>query len=183
MQIGNGTVEQTTTLHDNLEFLEKQDVAAGESAAKDNWAYRLKGPDGYVIFIQAGTQFSPEFRDSNGEKLDSGTRVMLQKCNRQGDPLSEYLINELLGRYDYERMRTDPDYQRKTQRDLMVDEREIAKIFVEIPDGANGFSAEQSNLLIGDDTSDFGTPVEIVDHDNMTAEESAAVKAANQRGN
>lgn len=174
--------EVEITLHDSLEFVEKQDVPAGEAPTKDNWAYRIKGPEGYVIFVQAMTVFAPEFRDSNGDPLDPSTRVRFQKCDRQGNPLSEYLLSELLGRFDYEKMRTDPDYFRKTTRDLFIDEREIAKIFVEIPAGANGFSADHSRLTIGDDTSDFGTPVEIVNHENLSGQESAAVKAASQRG-
>jgi hypothetical protein len=182
MQIGQSAVEQEETIRDGLDFVNKQDVTAGETPAKDNWAYEIKGPDGYVIFFQAGSQFSPEFRDSNGDPLDDSTRVMLQKCDRQGNPMSDYLINELLGRFRYDKMRTDPDYQRKLQKDLMLDEREIAKIFVEIPSNGNDFAASQSNLLIGDDTSDFGVPVEIVNHDDLSAQESEVVKAASQRG-
>lgn len=174
-------VEQELTIHDDLGFVEKQDVAAGSSSTKDNWAYRLKGPEGYVVFIQAATEFAPEFRDSNGDPIDASARIKLVKCNKQGDPLSEFIISELAGRFNYEEFRTDPDYFRRTDRDLMLDEREIAKIFVEIPSGANDFSASDSRLTIGDDTSDFGTPAEIIEHDQLSAEETAAVKAANQR--
>ena len=183
MNIGTGSVEESTTLHDGLDFVESQDVQAGQSPTTDNYAYRIKGPDGYVIFAPAGAQIAPEFRSPDGSKLDSSTRVTFQKCDRQGNPLSEYLLNELLGRFRYDKMRTDPEYQRRLQRDLMLDEREIAKIFVEIPAGADDFSAEQSNLLIGDDTSSFGTPVEIVEHDDLTGKESAAIKSASQGGN
>jgi hypothetical protein len=182
MRIGGGSVEQETTLYDDLHFLEKQDVAAGDKPAKDNYAYKLEGPEDYVVFVGAGTPVAPEFRDANGNKLDGSTRVIFQKCNKQGNPLSEYVLNELLSRWDYEKMRTDPDYQRKTRRDLMLDEREIAKIFLDIPDTAEGFSAANSNLLIGDDTSDFGVPVEIIEIDDLSPEEEAAVRAASQRG-
>lgn len=179
---GSTGVEQATTLHDGHKFVEKQAVTAGDAPAKDNWAYKIKGPDGYVIFVERGTQISPEFRDANGDKLDGSTRVLFQKCDRQGNPLSEYVINELLSRWNYEKMRTDPDYQRKTQKDLMLDEREIAKIFLDIPAGATDFDPAQSNLLVGDDTSDFGTPVEIIDHSDLSEQETQAVKAASQRG-
>ena len=175
-------VEQEITLHDGLQFVESQDVPAGASTTRDNWAYRITGPEGYIIFVQARTIFAPEFRDSSGDPLDDSTRVIFQKCDKQGNPLSEFVLEDLLGGWDYERMRTDPDYFRKTTRDLMLDEREIAKIFVDIPSGSNDFSADQSRLTVGDDTSDFGTPVEIVDHDELTAEESAAVKRANTTG-
>lgn len=183
MQIEDSTVEQEETLRDTLDFVETQDVPAGESVSKDNWAYKIKAPEGYVIFIQEGTQFAPEFRDSNGDKLDDSTRVIFQKCDRQGNPTAEFLINEQVGRYDYEKMRTDPDFQRYTSRDLMLDEREIAKVWVEIPSGATGFAADQSNLMVGDDTSAFGVPVEIIDHDDLSSTETQAVKAASQRGN
>jgi len=182
MQIGGTAVEKEITIHDDLGFVEKQDVAAGESPAKDNWAYRLKGPEGYVVFVQAGTLFAPEFRDADGNKLDGSTRVIWQKCDKQGNPISEYLLNELLNRWNYEKMRTDPDFFRKTSRDLMLDEREIAKIFLEIPDGANGFSAADSRITVGDDTSDYNKPVEIIDHDDLSGTETQAVKTASQRG-
>jgi len=175
-------VEQEITLHDDLEFIDKQDVAAGVSPTKDNWAYRIEGPEGYVVFVQAATVFAPEFRDASGDPLDSSTRVRFQKCDKQGNPLSEYVLSELIDRFNYAKMRQDPDYFRKTRRDLLLDEREIAKIFVEIPSGATAFSASESRLTIGDDTSDFGTPVEIVNHDDLNGQESAAVKAASQRG-
>ena len=182
MQIGSTAVEKEISLHDGHPFIEKQDVAAGESASKDNWAYKIKGPEGYVIFVVAGTVFAPEFRDSNGDPLDDSTRVIWQKCDKQGNPISEFVINELLGRFNFEKMRNDPDYFRKTQRDLMLDEREIAKIYAEIPSGATGFNAAQSRLTVGDDTSDFAEPVEIIDHDDMSSQETQAVKAASQRG-
>lgn len=182
MQVGASRVEQEITLHDDLEFVEKQDVAAGASTTRDNWAYRLEGPENHVIFVQAGTVVAPEFRDDDGNPLDDSTRVVIQKCDKQGNPLSEYVLEELLGRFNFETMRTDPDYFRKTRRDMMIDEREIIKIFVEIPEGASDFSAEESRLTIGDTTSDYGTPVEIMEHDDLSGEESAAVKAASQRG-
>lgn len=182
MQIGGTAVEQEITLHDDLAFVSKQDVTAGDAPAKDNWAYKLEGPEGYVVFVSAGTEFAPEFRDANGNKIDSSSRVIFQKCDKQGNPISEYVLNELLGRFNYEKMRNDPDYFRRTKRDLMLDEREIAKIFVDIPSGTANFSASDSRLTVGDDTSDFGTPVEIIDHDNLSNQESQAVKTASQRG-
>lgn len=182
METGTTGVEQEITLHDRLDFVEKQDVEAGTTPTRDNWAYRIRGPEGYVVFVQQQTVFAPEFVDENGDPLDDSTRIKFQKCDKQGNPLSEYVLSELLGRFNFTKMRTDPDYFRKTRRSLVLDEREIAKIFVEIPEGAHGFSAEHSRLTIGDDTSDFGTPVEIMDHDDLTAEETAAVKRASQMG-
>lgn len=183
MQIGGRGVEQEITLDDTKDQLvEAQDVPAGETPAKDNWAYRIEAPDGRIIFAPAGVPFAPELRDANGNKLDGSTRVLFQKCDSQGNPLSEYIINVLLNRFDYEKMRTDSKYFRRTQKDLMLDEREIAKIFLAIPEGANDFSAADSRLTIGDDTSDFGTPVEVIEHSDLSGQESQAVKAASQKG-
>jgi len=174
-------VEQTLSIHDELPFVEKQDVPAGSSRTRDNWAYRIKTPEDMVLFIVAGTQFAPEFRDPTGAQLPDDTRVTIQKCNKQGDPLSEFVLSEHLGRFVYDKMRKDPDFFRETQRELMLDEREIAKVFVEIPEGGPDFSASQSRMTIGDDTTDFGTPAEILEHDDLSPEESAAIKAASQR--
>jgi hypothetical protein len=179
---GSVGVEQEISIHDDLSFVDKQDVAAGSSSTKDNWAYRITGPEGYVIFVQNATVIAPEFRDGNGDPLDDSTRIKFQKCDRQGNPLSEYVLSELIGRFNFTKMRNDPDFFRKTTRDLILDEREIAKIFVEIPSGANDFDASQSRLTIGDDTSDFGTPVEIVDHDDLSGAESEAVKKVSTNG-
>ena len=180
MQLGGAAVEQEVSLHDDLAFVEKQDVAADDPATP---AYTIEGPDGYVIGVDAGTPIAPEFRDANGAKLDGSTRVTVQKCDRQGNPLGDGIVfNDSLGRFDYVKMRNDPDFFRKTTKALMIDEREIVKVFVDIPAGANGFDAGLSRLSIGDDTSDFGKPVEIIDHDDLTAAETQAVKAASQRG-
>lgn len=181
--VGSNAVEKEITLHDGLAFVEKQNVAPGASPTRDNFAYEIEAPEGYVIFIQANTVFAPEFRDQFGEKLDNSTRVKFQKCDKQGNPISEYLLSELIGRFDFEKFRTDPEYFRTTRRDLILDEREMAKIFVEIPEGSEGFSAEESRLTIGDDTSNYGRPVEIIDHDDLSGTESSAVKAASQRSN
>jgi hypothetical protein len=92
-------------------------------------------------------------------------------------------LNEQIGRFNYEKMRNDPDFMRYTQQDLMLDEREIAKIFLEIPGSGTAFSASDSRLTVGDVTSDYGTPVEIVDHEELSGQESQAVTAASQRSN
>lgn len=177
--IGKTQTEEQISLDDRLPFLSTQDVPADDANTP---AYTLEGPDGYVIAVDSGTPIAPEFRDADGEKLDPSTRVIVQKCDRQGNPLGDGIIfNDTLGRFNYEKMRTDPDYMRKTSKSLMVDEREIVKVFVDIPSGANGLDAANSRLTIGDDTSDFGKPVEIVDHDDLTAAETQAVKQASQR--
>lgn len=161
-------------------FVEGNDVAPGESQVA---SYTIEGPENYVIGIEQGTPVAPEFRDANGEKLDGSTRVTIQKADKQGNLLGRGIaFTELLSRFNYEKFRNDPDYFRRTERDLMIDEREIVKVLVDIPAGANGFSAEQSEITIGDDTSDFGKAVEIVSHDSLSTDQSSAVKSASQRG-
>lgn len=178
MEIGSKAVEKEITLDDSKPFLSKQDVPAGDT---NTHAYILEGADGYVIGIPSGTIVAPEFRDVNGDKLDPSTRVTIQACDKQGNPIgSGVVFSETLDAFRYDKMRTDPDYFRKTQATLMVDEREIVKVFVDIPDGANGFSASESRLTIGDDTSDFANPVEIVDHDDLSGNQSQAVKDASR---
>jgi hypothetical protein len=179
-ELGNLNAEKQISLYDGQPFIEEQDVPAGDP---NTAALTLEGPDGYVIAVDAGTPIAPEFRDANGEKLDPSTRVIVQKCDRQGNPLGDGIIfNDTLGRFNYSKMRSDPDYMRKTAKSLMVDEREIVKVFVDIPAGANGYDASNSRLTIGDDTSDFGKAVEIVDHDDLSEGETRAVKQASQRG-
>lgn len=178
MEIGSQSIEKEITLDDTKPFVEKQDVPAADT---NTFAYKVEGPDGYVIGIDAGTIVAPEFRDVDGDKLDSSTRVTIQKCDKQGNPIgSGVVFSETLGAYNYTKMRTDPDYFRKSQQDLMVDEREIVKVFVDVPAGQPGFSAANSRLTIGDDTSDFGTAVEIVDHDDLSGQQTQAVKSASQ---
>lgn len=181
MQFGGTSTEKHISLDDRLAFVSKADVAANDP---NSAAYTIEGPEGYVVFIAKSTPVAPELRDADGNKLDSSTRVTIQKCDRQGNPIGNGIVmSELLGRFDYEKMRTDPDYFRKTKKDLMVDEREIVKVFLDIPDGSAGFSAANSRLTIGDDTSDFGKAVEVVEHNDLSEQESKAVKAASQRGN
>jgi hypothetical protein len=160
-------------------FVDEQQVEPGEQQTP---AYTITGPNNYVIGIEEGTPVAAEFRAQTGEKLDDSTRVVIQKCDRQGNPLgSEIVFSELLGRFDYSEMRTDPDYFRRTSTDLMIDEHEIVKVFVQIPERAEqALSPAQSVLTIGDATSDFGKPVEIVHHSELSSQQLAAVKSASQ---
>jgi len=165
-------------LDDSKNFVTKQDVAAGNSTV---YGYQIKGPEDYVISVEQGTPVAPEFYDSNGDKLDGSTRVVIQKCDRRGNLLGGGLVfSELLSRFDYEKMRTDPEFMRATNRALMIDEHEIVKVLVQIPSGANDFDSSQSYLTIGDETSDFGKPVEIKHYDEMSPKQRAMVKEASQ---
>ncbi len=182
MRIGNTPTEQKITLDDTKDAIvvEKNQVASGDTTTP---AYKLEGPEGYLVGIMAGTSVAPYFHDVNGEKLDDSTRLEVVKCDKQGNRLGEGVVfSDLLSKFDYEKMRTDPDFWRKTTSDLMLNEREIVKVFVDIPEGAAAFDPDNSHLTIGDDTSDYGQPVEIVDHDDLSGAESAAIAQASQSG-
>lgn len=178
MQVSNNKIEDETTLHEDLPFVNEQDVAAGDS---ETAAYTITGPKDYVVAIDAGTNVAPEFRDANGDKLDESTRISIIKCDKQGNRLAGGRIySDTLGRFDYAKMRTDPDFFRKTSQGVMIAPREIVKIYVEVPEGKPGFDAGLSTLQIGDDTSDFGVPVEIVEMGNLSEQERQAVESASQ---
>lgn len=179
MQIGNTGVEKEIMLTPDMPFIDEQNqVQPGDSNTP---AYHFRGQEGYVLFIPAGTLFAPILRDSSGDLLDDSTRIIFQKMNKQGDKLGNGIVlNELFGKFNTEKFRNDPDYMRYTQADLMLDERERAGIFLDIPEGANAFDPDASDLSIGDTTSEFRTPVEVVDHDELSDQESAAVKRASQ---
>ncbi|MFC4246475.1 hypothetical protein ACFOZ7_05620 [Natribaculum luteum] len=179
MQIGGTGVEQEIMLTPDKPFINEQNTV--QPGDENTPAYHFKGQEGYVLFIPAGTLFAPILRDANGNLLDDSTRIIFQKMNKQGDKLGNGIVlNELFGKFNVEKFRNDPDYMRYTQADLMLDERERAGIFLDIPDGAEAFDPDSSELSIGDTTSEFRTPVEVVDHDDLTNEESAAVKRASQ---
>lgn len=178
MNINQQGVEKETTLHEGLPFVEEQDVAAGDF---DTPAYTITGPDDTVISIDAGTQLAPEFRSADGSKLDGSARIVVHKCDKHGNKIAGGIVfSDTLNRFNYDKMRVEPDYHRKTTDALMIAPKEIVKVFVEVPEGSEGFAAGQSNLQIGDDTSDFGVPVEIVEMQDLSAAEQQAVKAASQ---
>lgn len=179
MNIAPQPAEKEITLDDSKPFVEKQDVAPGDSETP---AYTIEGPDNHLIAVDVETPVAPEFRDADGNKLDESTTFVIQKCDKQGNPLGTGIVlSDSLGRYDYENMRVDPDYFRRTQKSLMIDEREIVKVFVDIPENADaGFSAAESRLTIGDDTSDFGKPVGIVDKSDLNGAQAQAVAQASQ---
>lgn len=179
MQIGGHGVEQEIMLTPDKPFVNEQNEVPPQD--ENTPAYHFKGQEGYVLFIPAGTLFAPILRNANGDLLDGSTRITFQKLNKQGDKLGNgVVLNELFGKFEVDEFRNDPDYMRYTQADLMLDERERAGIFLDIPEGAETFDPAASELSIGDTTSEFRTPVEVIDHDDLSSEETAAVKRASQ---
>lgn len=180
MQMSDAGVEQEIILEPTKPFIdEMNEVPPGDDNIP---AYHFRGQEGFVLFIPGGTLFAPVLRDTNGELLDDDVRIIFQKMNKQGDKLGNgVVLNELYGQFDIEKFRNDPEYRRYTSSDLMLDERERAGIFLSIPEGSDQtFDPEKSQLSIGDTTSEFRTPVEVVDHDDLSAEETEAVKRASQ---
>lgn len=180
MNIAPQPNEKEITLDDTLPFVEKQDVAPGDT---DTPAYIIEGPENHLIAVDSNSPVAPEFRGPSGEKLENTTFV-IQKCDKQGNPIGTGIaLSDSLNRYDYEKFRTDPDYFRRTNQSLMIDEHEIVKVFVDIPENASeGFDASNSRLTIGDDTSSHGKPVGIVDKSNLSDGQQQAVKQASQTG-
>lgn len=178
--LGNNE-EGEISIDKDKKFVTAQDVPADDG---DTPAFIVEGPENYVVTVLAGTVIAPEFRDANGNKLDKDTRVIVQKCDKRGNRLGGFVVfNGTLGNFDYNKMRKDPDFMRHTKQTVVLKEKQRLHVFVEIPSGAAGFSAEKSRLTIGDETSDFGEPVEILAWDSLAAPEQQAVSAMTQGAN
>ena len=100
MQI-NQTENVPTKIHDELSFVESQDVAAG---ADEVYAYRIEAPDDYVIAVESGTPVAPRFVNVNGEKRKvlkpaselRGSGVNHQKVLISFKSFEEELIGEVV---------------------------------------------------------------------------------------
>lgn len=168
--------EDPIRIYDGLDFVSKQDVAAGE---ENKEAYDIRGPRNYVVGIEEDTPIAPEFRDSAGEPLDPSTQVVVQKADVQGNPLGNSIVfEEALGAFNFEKMRSDPQYFKYTRKPLLLKPREYLFVYLDIPDTANGFDASQSRFTIGDNTTQTGKPVFIQHLKNMNAKQKQMVKEA-----
>lgn len=166
--------EDPLRIHDNLDFVSKQDVAPGET---NKAAYTVRGPRNYVVAVEPQSPVAPELRDSNGAKLDASTTVKFQKGDIQGNPLGEAIIHETtLDSYDYEKFRSDPQYFKYTRKPLLLKPREYLFVYLDIPSGANAFSASDSRLTVGDNVTQTGKPVYIRHKSNMTEEQRRLVE-------
>lgn len=173
------TNEDPIQLHDNLPFVTKEAVTAGQRHVP---AYRIEGPDNYVLGIESNTPLAPEFRDSNGDKLDSSTMIVLQKADPQGNPLGNSIVFEHnLDAFNYEKMRSDPRYFRHTQKSLLLDERESLFVYAHIPAGAEDFDPAQSRLTIGDNVTQTGKAVYIRKKDSLSSVQAQAVSQASSK--
>lgn len=173
------TNEDPIQLHDDLPFVSSQAVTAGERHVP---AYKIEGPDNYVLGIEANTPLAPEVRDANGDKLDTSTQVILQKADPQGNPLGNAIVFEHnLDAFDYEKMRSDPRFFRHTQKSLLLDEREFLYVYLHIPTGAPNFDPAQSRLTVGDNVTQTGKAVYIRKKDSLNDVQKQAVSQANSK--
>jgi hypothetical protein len=169
------TVEDPIQIHDQLSFVTVQDVDPGETQKP---AYIVEGKDNYIIGVERNTPFGPEFYNTGSTKLDTSTRLVMQKADPQGNPLGNAIIAQAnLGQFNYNKMRSDPEFFKTTAKSLLIDEREHLHLYLDIPTGSGTFDGSISRLTIGDAVTQTGKPVFIRRKDSMNA---AAQSAANQ---
>lgn len=171
--------ETAIQIHDGLDFVEKWDVAPGQASAP---AYTLRTPVDYVIGIETHTSIAAEFRDANGDPLDDATGLTVQKGTPQGHPIGDkVLFRGTMGEFNYERMRTEPDYVKGLSTSMLLKPHERLFCYLDIPEGSPGFSAEESHLTIGDRVSaGFGKPVYVRHLDQMSTQERRAARVEPQ---
>jgi len=170
------TSENPVQIYDDLSFVTKQDVSAGDQYTP---AYIIEGSENRVLGIESNTPLAPEFRDSSGEKLDESTRIVLQKADPEGNPLGNAIVFESnMDVFNYVKFRSDEDYFKTTSKGIVIDEREFLHIYLQIPSGANGFDAGKSRLTIGDTATRTGKPVFIREKNSLNAQQQAAVEQA-----
>lgn len=170
------TVEDPIQIHDGLSFVTVQDVAPGETQKP---AYIVDGKDNYLIGVEKNTPFAPEFIHTGGSKIDESTRLVMQKADPQGNPLGNAIIAQAnLGQFNYNKMRSDPEYFKTTAKSLLIDEREKLHLYLDIPTGANDFDASQSRLTIGDAVTQTGKPVFIRRKDSLNQQQRSAANQA-----
>jgi len=168
--------EDPLRIYDDLDFVTKQDVAPGESTVP---AYSIRGPRNYVIGVEAQTPVAPELRDSNGNPIDGSAQVIFQKADVQGNPLGNaFIFEESIGAFDFEKMRSDPQYFKYTQKPLLLKPREYLNVYVDLPTGATDLSASDSRLTIGDNTTQTGKPTFIRHLDTMNGQQKQMVQDA-----
>lgn len=175
MEVTSNT-EDPIRIHDDLDFVSKQDVAPGEDSVP---AYTIRGPRNYTIGIEAETPIAAEFRDSTGDPVDDSAQIVVQKADVQGNPLGNAIVFETnMGTFDYEEMRSDPEYFNYTQKPVLLKEREYLYVYLRLPSGADTLSAAESRLTIGDNVTQTGKPAYIRHMRDMSEQEKKMVNEA-----
>lgn len=169
-----------TKIHDDLRFVEKQDVAAGNDEV---YAYRIECPENYGIAIPRGTPVAPRFVDASGEKLDPATILTIQKFTTEGYPIADGIIfNDTLDTFDYEEMRLEPEKMRRTKKPVALDERESLHVLLSIPTGSPDFDASNSHLTVGEDATSVGKPVNVKKKSEMGTREQQVLEQSSSNG-
>lgn len=174
MQVSQAQGEHPIQIYDDLDFVNKQNVGPNES---HNWAYQIEGPRNYVLAVDAGTLVAPHFYNVNGEPVDDSAVLLMQKADRQGNPLGNAIVFEdTFDVFDYEKMRSDTDYFRTTHKPLVLDEKEFLNIYVDLPSGSADFDADASRLTIGDKSTRKNQPAFIRRKDELNGMQQQAVE-------
>lgn len=175
------TEEDPIQLHDGLSFVDSQDVASGEDST---YAWRVSGKDDYIIGVEKNTPFALEaYEVTTGEKIDEGTRFIIQKTDPQENPLGNAIVAEgHFSQFDYNKMRSDPEFFKTTTKSVILNEREFLHIYLDIPDGANDFDASASRLTIGDNVTQTGKPVFIRRVNQLSTAQRQAARQASGNG-
>lgn len=169
------TDEDPIQIYDGLSFVSKQNVASGETSTP---AWTISGQDNYVIGIESNTPFALEaYEATNQTKIDESTRFTIQKTDPQDNPLGNAIAAQgNFNQFDYNKMRSDPDYFLTTNKSLVLDERENVHIYLDIPSGSNDFDSSASRLTIGDNVTQTGKPVFIRKKDSLNSQQRQAVQ-------
>lgn len=152
-------------------------VQEGNPAANDTneYLYELDCPDDYVIGVDEGTLFAIELYDANGNELSGDTKIVIQKTDRQGNPIGSAIGGEFTyDQFNKTKMRNDPDFARHTQRGILLNEREKLHVYVDAdsaPDAAN------SRFTLGDSSTSLGEPVVVRERDSLPSQYKEAIDA------
>jgi len=168
--------EDPIQIHDDLEFVSKREVSPSQNNVP---AYTLRGPRNYVIGIEEETPLAPEFRTADGTPVDQSAQLVLQKADVQGNPLGNSIIfQHNMGAFDYEEMRSDPQYYKYTNKPLLLKPREYLYAYLRLPDGADKFDPGESRLTMGDNVTQTGKPVYIRHTRDMNDKEKQLIEKA-----
>lgn len=172
MEIRQNT-EDPIRIHDDLDFVEKQNVGPAQENVP---AYTLRGPRNYVIGVEEETPAAPEFRQADGTPIDGSTQITFQKADVQGNPLGNAIVFQTnMSSFDFEEMRSDPQYYKYTNKPLLLKPREYLYVYLDLPDGAGEFDASSSRLTVGDNVTQTGKPVYIRHLDDMGEDEKQLI--------
>lgn len=171
----NTPKEHSISVGKSTSFVELDEPAVDD---KNTPAYTLVAPDDYVVGIEQGTFFALEARDVNGDPCDDSSRVIVQRADRQGNPIAHSLAYDgTLDDFVYDSMYADEDYTRHTTRGVLLNEREQLHIYVVTPEGEPAFDKGQSRFKLGDASTGLGKAVNIRERGSLSPKHRQAIDA------